>query len=328
VLLTSSTDPKVSIEWRFDYPAAGPSDIYALGVPPETKIEDKMPGEDGMRVLDAMAASRARIGDFRMIAAQRGSIYVAWRKGDRWRIDLCQPKDGRSDRDAMPGEGQSWDKWLEERLAVCEQVPYYVCDGKSVYRNSQRPAAAGKPVVWQVSRDAAPQDFLSSEPSSSRPMNNLNIASLLYPDLLPQLGLDIEFDWMPAEAPQQIVIKRSAQLASAEPLVGHEWYYVDPEKGHAVVRAELFNLPPDVPADPKAAISRQTIVMEDFQQSPQGFWYASTVHNSVPVAAADGGALPAGKAARDSKSTIRYKLDFSSSIDDSLFEIDPDSQAR
>ena len=328
VLLTSSTDPQVSIKWRFDYPATGPSDIYALGVPPETYIEDRMPGEDGMRVFDAMAASRARIGDFRMIAMQRGSIYVAWRKGDRWRIDQYRPKRGKLHPTAEPKQGQSWDEWLEEQLAVCEQIPLFACDGAAVYRNSQRPPVAGEPVVWEASRDAAPQDFLSSEPSSSRPVSNLNIASLLYPDLLPKVGFEVEFDWKPADAPHLVVIKRSAQLASPEPLVGHEWYYVDPAKGYAVVRAELFNLPPDVPADPNAAFSRQTILLEGFKQSPQGFWYASTVHNSVPIVAADGVALPAGKAAKDSKSVIRYRLDFSSPIDDSLFEIGPDSQAR
>ncbi len=105
-----------------------------------------------------------------------------------------------------------------------------------------------------------------------------------------------------------------------QPTVGHEWYYIDPAKGHAVVRAELFNLPANAPADPKAPPSRQTMRMEDFQQSPQGFWYPKTIRVSTPLL--PGGNLEAGSEVRYNTSSVHYHFDFDVALPDSLFVID------
>lgn len=106
-------------------------------------------------------------------------------------------------------------------------------------------------------------------------------------------------------------IKRSAQLATKEPTVGHEWYYLDPTKGYAVVRAELFNLPAGAPADPKADSGRQTIRLEDFQQSPQGFWYPKVIHDTARR-----------------MSSVHYHFDFSVALPDWLFVVDEASKSR
>ena len=60
LLLMSPKNAKESIKWQFDYPADGPTDIYALGVPRETKIDDRMPSKDALAVLRAIAKSRER----------------------------------------------------------------------------------------------------------------------------------------------------------------------------------------------------------------------------------------------------------------------------
>ena len=62
--------------------------------------------------------------------------------------------------------------------------------------------------------------------------------------------------------------------------MGHEWYYIDPAKGHAVVRVDLFSLPANTPMDPKGT-QRQSIRMEDFHESPQGFWYPRVIRNTA-----------------------------------------------
>ena len=104
-------------------------------------------------------------------------------------------------------------------------------------------------------------------------------------------------------------------------MVGHEWYYVDPAKSHAVVRAELFNLPPDAPSDPEATRTRQTIRMDDFQQTKQGFWYPTVIHKTTPSAVATNPRQDQG-AIGQQKTTIRYHFDFAADLPDSLFTVD------
>ena len=57
-------------KWEFDYPDRGPTSIYDLGVARELAIDDRMPSNEVLSVLDAMVASRARIGDFRLVVFQ------------------------------------------------------------------------------------------------------------------------------------------------------------------------------------------------------------------------------------------------------------------
>ena len=149
---------------------------------------------------------------------------------------------------------------------------------------------------------------------------NVKIVSLVYPDLSPRPAFGFEFDPHPADAPGCVLIKRSAQLAMKEPTVGHEWYYIDPAKGYAVVRAELFNLRASTPADPKAAPVRQSIRLEDFQQSPQGFWYPKVIHNTTP--SWHGPGQTAGEQVSYDHSTVHYRLDVGVALPDSLFVID------
>ena len=125
--------------WSFDYPTTGPGDIYALGVPATAKIEDHTPSDEGARVLDGMAASRSRIGDFRLDVVtsysaviktaghgirkdavgkgtlEKGAIgkeaawepiwdtiYRVWLKGSRWRVErVCVEA-----RPAFPAAGR------------------------------------------------------------------------------------------------------------------------------------------------------------------------------------------------------------------------------
>jgi hypothetical protein len=106
--------------------------------------------------------------------------------------------------------------------------------------------------------------------------------------------------------------------------VGHEWYYLDPTKGYAVVRAELFNLPADAPADPKADSGRQTIRLEDYQKSPQGFWYPRVIHR---MSAAN------QKAGREDRQlnrtvTVHYHFDFGVALPGWLFAMDDASKSR
>ncbi|MGA2255429.1 MAG: hypothetical protein ABSG53_12255, partial [Thermoguttaceae bacterium] len=56
--------------FTFQYPAEGPADIYALGVPANVGIDDLVPSDDCQKVIRAMAASRAKIGNFRLVVVR------------------------------------------------------------------------------------------------------------------------------------------------------------------------------------------------------------------------------------------------------------------
>lgn len=330
----SPTDTTKSLQYDFDYPTSGPSDVYALGVPAGTRIDDRMPSNEVFRVLDGIAAGRAQIGNFRLVvaASPTNPSLIVWRKGDRWRIDLCVPErwPDLNHRDARPPDGQGWGDPIAEQLKLCWLGPLYICDGRTVYENAnpvellqkRQPGTQGaKPIVWQPAPYTAPQDLLSG-----KGLGHLNgaphvkIASLVYPDLSPIPGWGFEFDPKPADAPGCVLIKRSARLAMAEPTVGHEWYYIDPAQGYVLVRAEFFSLPADAPADPKAAPARRTIRLEGFQQSPQGFSYPKVIHDTLPPMLA----LNQKGEPRTlySTCTVHYHFDFDAALPDSLFVVE------
>ncbi len=274
LLAVSPKDDTKTSKWVFDYPSDGPADIYALGVSRDTKIDDLMPADNVQRMVAAMVDARASIGDFRMIVDQSPHLgsSVVYRKGNKWRVDSWR---ARSTLEAPAG--RDWTKWLE----LQQPVPLYICDGTSVWQNAS--VLPGEAARWNVIQQIAPQDLMSGEGLgmlSGAP--GAKFASLVYPDLSPKRGWDFEFDANPVDAPGCVLLKRSARVTWPMGAVGHEWYYLDPAKKYAVVRAELFNLPPDVPINPEAAgRHRQTIRLEEYHESPQGFWYPTVVQNTM-----------------------------------------------
>jgi hypothetical protein len=337
LLLRSRTDAKKSLRYDYTYSGDGPADIYALGVPAGTKIDDRMPPKDAARVLDAIAASRARIGDFRLVVAElragptggRPGGFIVWRKGDRWRIDMCYSENQSGGQTAKPPDGLGWGDPFLEKLKLSWAGPLYLCDGLSVYfnRNLSWPGGGKKDatITWKREEQVAPRDLLSGEGRAGVGLaSHVKIASLVYPDLSGVVG--IEFDPRPPAMPGCVLLKWSA-LGNAEPTMRyHQWYYLDPTKGYAVVRAEEFELPPGAPADPLTARWRAIVRLEDFQQSPQsqqlpqGFWYPSTVQRSeVDLEPRFQKGEPE---VRHRSFTVHYHMDFNVALPDSLFAMD------
>jgi hypothetical protein len=331
MLTKSSKDATKSNKFTFDYPADGPADIYALGVPVKIKIDNRMPPEDCMQVIQAMAASRARIGDFRLVVGVEGSFggsSIVWRKGDKWRIDICQSKQMLSQHlwGAKPPDGLGWSDPIVEQLKLSWICPNLICDGRMVYQNTRQgdiaryndPKAKGPPkVTWQVAPlHITPQELLSGEGFGDMPLAPyVKIASLVYPDLIPIINSGFEFDPHLADAPGCVLIKSSVLLTNGT--VAYMRYYIDLEKGCAVVRKEVFDLPPDAPVNPSAAVDWDSYRMEDFQQSPQGFWYPNSIHYKKT-----------GSGVRSIESTVHYHFDFNVEIPDSLFIVDHPSEPK
>jgi hypothetical protein len=244
----------------------------------------------------------------------------------------------RHNHGTKPPDGFGWGDPIAEQLKLCWAAPNFLCDGRMVYRNTRRgelfwlndPKATGAPpVTWQVApAHTTPQELLSGEGYVGHMdlAPYAKIASLVYPDLSPRAGWGFEFDPRPTDAPGCVLIKRSAHIATEKPTVGHEWYYIDPAKGYAVVRLEAFTLPANVPADLKAAPDRYSVRMEDFHQSPQGFWYPSLVRDSMPLSR--GPNQKVGSKVQRLTTTVHYHFDFDVPLPDWLFLIDDASKPK
>lgn len=335
--LKAPNDAKKTIQWEFDYPEDGPQNVYALGVPAEITIDDRMLPNEGLKAIDGIAASRARIGDFRLIVAEEGQffLHVVQRKGSRWRIDYCMPQRfvGNFDK---PAQDQTWLDFYEQRLKTYEQIPLYVCDGQTVFENPV-PRPKTPAINWQRSSRTGPQDLLAGEGLGSLPRAaHVAFASQLFPDLSPRSHFQYEFDPTPAGLPDCVLFKRSTEVTWPKGATAHEWYYLDKTKGFALARAELFSLFPNQKVQPESTKLRQTIVMKEFQKAPQGWWFAAEVESTLPTMA---GPQPANPVApkdsiqppvdsdenvKRSKHTIRYLFDFNATLPDNLFEI-PDA---
>ena len=61
--------------------------------------------------------------------------------------------------------------------------------------------------------------------------------------------------------------------------------------------------------------------MDDFQQTKQGFWYPTVIHNTMPSAPVVN-PQQEQPAIEQWKTTIRYHFDFTADLPDSLFTIE------
>ena len=304
--------------WAFDYPEDGPRDVYALGVREDVAVDDHLLPEEPAQVLTEMAISRQRLGNFRMlVAAQPMSLpyYFVWRKGDRWRVDTGLPQ-GAEGPATGPAPDQPWDAWWQEQLERCHACPWYRCDGQAVYENADSAGFLnGGPLTWKRAQTIGPQALMSANRGGGLPPW-IRIVQMLFPDLTPQPWFRFEFDPHPADADGCVLVKISAESTNPKRPRANEWYWIDPSKGYAVARAELFSLAPGVPAEPSNSDLRQTLRMEEFQQSPEGFWYPAVIRESAPIGPHGDGPAPAERTQRE----IRYYIDFAPELDDSLFE--------
>ena len=101
-----------------------------------------------------------------------------------------------------------------------------------------------------------------------------------------------------------------------------------PGRGYAPFGRNSSISPPLALADPKAAARRETVRLEEFRQSPQGFWYPRVIHDTAPVRSAAN-----RKAGREDRPlndtvTVRDYFDFSVALPDWLFVMDDASKSR
>ena len=152
----TSPNEEMRIEFAVDYPDDGPADIYAIGVPRDAPVEDRLPSAELTQVLEAIDQGRRDLDNYFAIVASSPNDLprLVWRKGDKWRVDICQPTEQTDYVDRVE-PGTDMLKWWRERLKLFCILPYLVCDGRQIDRcwsemEDGKPASSGWKLVEKV----------------------------------------------------------------------------------------------------------------------------------------------------------------------------------
>ena len=153
--LVTLTRGKEKMQATFDYPAEGPADIYALGVPRDARVEDRMPPPDLDRIIKIVQQNRRDFGDYLAIAGgyYRDESYIVHLircKGDEFRVD-----EGIGDTRHV-ASGDEMEKWWQGRGKEILLAGAALCDGRRVYEHDYvRTEPWWTPLTDQVSQGDA-----------------------------------------------------------------------------------------------------------------------------------------------------------------------------
>ena len=300
-----------NMQAAFDYPEDGPADIYALGVPRDAPMEDRLPPPDLEQILKAVDRGRNDLDDYFAVVFHEPQLLagrLVWRKGDKWRIDLCEWNGCDLEHIEPMGPAFELGSWWQQHKGEFTTYPYFVCDGSCLYRyDIERALSKQTPGGWERKKRVAQSEAHSvGESGESR---NLLIELRAYPSSLStELGswpeVTTHLDPSGRNGPEGSV--RIALLTEhARGRQQHE-FWLDPTRGYVLVKEETIDLP--IAGETKASGGSHGVhEFERLRQSPRGVWYPTVVHWT-----------PEGR-----RQTKYYHLDFNVELPDDLFTATP-----
>ena len=117
--LMTFTFGKEKMQLTIDYPDEGPADIYALGVPRDAPVEDRMPPADLDRIIKIVQQNRHDFGNY--LAVTGGNrpliVHVIRCKGDKFRVDV-----GIGDTKHV-ASGTEMEEWWREHGKEAKTLP-------------------------------------------------------------------------------------------------------------------------------------------------------------------------------------------------------------
>jgi hypothetical protein len=309
----------------FDYPQSGPADIYALGVPRDAKIADRIPSPELAEILAGLQAGREKMDAYSGLIVQGGRgahwsqaflVWRVWRSGNRWRIEQAGPNlPGRwkagEPRPPLPPDDADQLAWWKAAAEKIKFYPVLVSDGKTSYRftvktDPERPQNADE---WERVRfivESVEPDYMPT-PTLAGPSAGLLPEQVARPPLgIPSEGREASVEMHPANGPKGPIL-----LSVSEKRVGspqqREW--IDPARGYMAMRQEMAFT---VNSQGKPQIQLQEIA--EAAQSPSGAWYPRVMRGGAPVEEW-GEEIDEGKWG----TTTRYYLDFTTPIPREVF---------
>lgn len=328
-------DAQRKIVFDMDYPDQGPADVYALGIPRDTILDDRVPSDDTNRALKAIAAGRHDFDSYCAIVfhpAKPDQPFnalwperVVWRRGNQVRVELCFPFEEWSPYSAKP-EGMSDLAWWKEQLEKHFRLgPSVVCDGKTSYRaeysgtieKGQYRIGAWKPLASIQRGESLRSHHLGPE-------SHVLPEYFAYPDVGagPTTTVQLEPAVTP-ELPRGSLLTYA--LTKAQPQAYHRTrYWLDGDRGYAVTRMVHDQLEgPNGQGDGLSRLqfngtgytAEDQYSMRNYQRSPKGFWYPTLV---IRESRTRDPKKPEDEAKVNSRITS-FLIDFDAEISNSLF---------
>jgi len=325
--LVTLTRGKEKMQATFDYPAEGPADIYALGIPRDAPVEDRMPSPDLDRIIRIVQQHRRDFGDYLAVAGgyNRDESYIVHLircKGDKFRVD---DGIGYAMHVASGDEMEQWWRGYGREILFEGMA---LCDGRRVYEHSFVPPEPWwKPSTHQVSQGDA-----RAAAAGVRLSAGVNYAAEFFVELLaypPRLDPQqlassplwtTHFDPKGENGPAGSV-RVELQVAKRDrpddcSAYHKEEFWLQPKYGYAVVK----HVTSDCPAVEKDPLRKEIIHEYDgFRQTPRGLWYP-TVSRYKNGSSSKNKNKPGGVEFHDQLTC--FYLDFTAELPDELFSAD------
>jgi hypothetical protein len=277
------------LRFNFDFPKAGPTDAYALGVPRDARVENRLPSPEGEHALQAGEAGRKDLDNYFAIVygtdsptdpSEVTSIHLVWRKGDKWRLEYCKSR-GSGHLPKLPPAGVDLSAWWQAQLAKLVCVPDLVCDGRQI--NSHQLGDWKRFALVRPDQDHA-------EIARAYGQDKL-IEVVAYPQIAPTGRFVTEKE-------------STKRLFEADgPVALRTKVWLDPMHGFVAVRKknDFVDAPFEV-----ARIYESS----DFRQTPRGVWYPTTLR---------GKSVPKPGTRQIADVVDHYLIDFNPELQESLF---------
>jgi hypothetical protein len=259
-----------------DYPAEGPADVYALGVPRDVPVEDRMPSPDLDRIIKIVQQNRRDFGEYLAVAgggSKPSIVHLVRCKGDKFRVDV-----GLGDTRHV-ASGDDMEKWWREHGKETLPEGSVLCDGRRVYEHSLvSPETEWMPLMAPIVRQGDARAAAEGVGDSAQYFVDL----LAYtPRLDPQqlassplytAHLDPKGENGPAGSVRVELLLANQGGPTDRRTYHKEEFWLQPKYGYAVVK-HVFSDCPAVDEDPLQKEKRLIYEYDDFRQTPRGVWY-------------------------------------------------------
>jgi len=312
-----STDGHPAMQLVLDYPEPSkwPRDIYDLGAPRTTKIDDRIPSKQLDELITRVREGQEKFGSYAAIVAvslgpdskpwQAFRYELVWRKGAKFRVEFAYVLPPH--RMAAPPANVQMFGWLQNELKSAQIVPSRVCDGNVVWnakvvRKIADPKELAPEVTWErlgtVNVGGEFDSYAGSVSASTLPDA---MAYGMMP--VPTQSRTVSLVSKPTEGPANCLLAELRVTRETRGAYHLSKYWYDPEHAYFIRHSEVSD--PRPIRDDGCQLNIHDV--EEFARTPSGVYYPTRVRRTCDDKS-------------DQATYYWYYVDFNSDLPDSLFE--------
>jgi len=298
----------------FRYPDSGPTDIYALGVPDDMKLVDRVPPPELDRILDRRLEARKNFDSYYGVIvwvrdgthwSRSTQVKRIWRKGLRWRVEFEEGPRDQDELDAVwkreiPADGVDPQTWWFEEVKRRRFRPVLVSDGKEAYRFKQKVIEVKNKRGQKVQAGEtlpAEKDYMSLNPMDPTPSGIIHPEYHVYGSIgVPSSKSEARLTPEPQKGPRGTVLvdvrRHRAQPKPTQNDLSRFW--IDPLENGMTRRWQMFSQF----GEEKLLLQEEVL---STARTPKGYLYPTQLR-------------------RDENGVTYFYLDFEAALDDSVFD--------